>query len=132
MTKPQRIQRSRAKGWRMPGGAIYVGRGSRWGNPFHGHDLASMAAVHFGQRGDTQEGRNHGLAGLHAHWLAGWPQPVPPVLAALLPSPMQDPPKVREIREALAGHDLMCWCAPGLSCHADTLLAIANGPPPAF
>jgi hypothetical protein len=31
---PKRIQRSRAKGWRMPAGAVYVGRGSKWGNPF--------------------------------------------------------------------------------------------------
>jgi hypothetical protein len=33
-TMPQRIQRRRVKGWRMPEGAIYVGRGSKWGNPF--------------------------------------------------------------------------------------------------
>ena len=31
---PTRIQRRRTKGWRMPEGAVYVGRGSRWGNPF--------------------------------------------------------------------------------------------------
>lgn len=31
---PQRIQRKRTKGWRMPPGVVYVGRGSRWGNPF--------------------------------------------------------------------------------------------------
>jgi hypothetical protein len=31
---PQRIQRRRVKGWRMPEGAVYVGRGSKWGNPF--------------------------------------------------------------------------------------------------
>ena len=33
-TTPNRIQRRRLKGWRMPKGAIYVGRGSRWGNPY--------------------------------------------------------------------------------------------------
>ncbi len=31
---PERIQRSRAKGWRMPEGAVYVGRPTRWGNMF--------------------------------------------------------------------------------------------------
>ncbi|HEX7021427.1 MAG TPA: DUF4326 domain-containing protein [Trueperaceae bacterium] len=31
---PKRIQRKRTKGWRTPEGAIYVGRPSRWGNPF--------------------------------------------------------------------------------------------------
>ncbi len=30
---PQRIQRKRTKGWRMPEGAVYVGRPSKWGNP---------------------------------------------------------------------------------------------------
>jgi hypothetical protein len=34
MSGPKRIQRKRSKGWRMPQGAIYVGRPSRWGNPF--------------------------------------------------------------------------------------------------
>ena len=32
--KPKRIQRKRTKGWRMPKGAVYVGRPSKWGNPF--------------------------------------------------------------------------------------------------
>jgi hypothetical protein len=31
---PQRIQRKRSKGWRMPEGAVYVGRPSKWGNPW--------------------------------------------------------------------------------------------------
>lgn len=31
---PQRIQRKRTKGWRMPENTVYVGRGSRWGNPY--------------------------------------------------------------------------------------------------
>lgn len=31
---PQRIQRRRVKGWKMPEGAIYVGRPTKWGNPF--------------------------------------------------------------------------------------------------
>jgi hypothetical protein len=29
-----RIQRKRAKGWRMPEGAVTVTRPTRWGNPF--------------------------------------------------------------------------------------------------
>lgn len=34
MTSPARIQRRRTKGWRMPEGAVYVGRPGVWGNPF--------------------------------------------------------------------------------------------------
>ena len=35
---PRRIQRKRTKGWRIPEGAVYVGRPSRWGNPFYAGD----------------------------------------------------------------------------------------------
>ena len=31
---PKRIQRKRTKGWRMPEGAVYVGRPTKWGNLF--------------------------------------------------------------------------------------------------
>ncbi len=31
---PKRIQRRRTKGWTLPEGVVYVGRPTRWGNPF--------------------------------------------------------------------------------------------------
>jgi hypothetical protein len=31
---PQRIQRKRTKGWKMPPNTVYVGRPNCWGNPF--------------------------------------------------------------------------------------------------
>lgn len=34
MTHPKRIQRKRSKGWRMPDNTVYVGRPTKWGNPF--------------------------------------------------------------------------------------------------
>ena len=34
MTAPKRIQRKRTKGWRMPPNTVYVGRPTKWGNPF--------------------------------------------------------------------------------------------------
>ena len=45
---PQRIQRKRTKGWRMPEGAVYVGRPTKWGNPFQlrtPYGLARVPAV---------------------------------------------------------------------------------------
>lgn len=43
---PQRIQRKRTKGWRMPAGAIYVGRPGRWGNPYKaGRDGSAFDCV---------------------------------------------------------------------------------------
>lgn len=37
MDRPKRILRARIKGWRMPQGAVYVGRPGPWGNKFR-HD----------------------------------------------------------------------------------------------
>jgi len=41
---PQRMQMRRTKGWRRPPGAVYVGRPTKWGNPFsvaeHGREEA--------------------------------------------------------------------------------------------
>lgn len=34
MTAPHRVQRKRTKGYRSPPNTIYVGRPTRWGNPF--------------------------------------------------------------------------------------------------
>lgn len=31
---PVRVQRKRSKGWRMPENTVYVGRPSKWGNPY--------------------------------------------------------------------------------------------------
>ena len=45
-SRPVRIQRRRAAGWRMPAGAVYVGRPTRWGNPYpHNGTPASRAEV---------------------------------------------------------------------------------------
>jgi hypothetical protein len=34
MSKPVRIHRKRSKGWKMPENTVYVGRPTKWGNPF--------------------------------------------------------------------------------------------------
>ena len=31
---PKRIQRKRTKGWKRPDNSVYVGRPTKWGNPF--------------------------------------------------------------------------------------------------
>jgi hypothetical protein len=35
MNKPIRVQRKRIKGWRMPENTVYVGRPTKYGNPFY-------------------------------------------------------------------------------------------------
>ena len=54
MSAPKRIQRKRTRGWRMPEGAVYVGRGSRWGNPFRWESPSAIAAL---ERGEQEAGR---------------------------------------------------------------------------
>ncbi len=46
-----RVQRKRTKGWRMPENTVYVGRGSKWGNPFKvgQHGDASRCVEKFAQ-----------------------------------------------------------------------------------
>lgn len=87
---PRRIQRQRTAGWRKPEGAVYVGRPTKWGNPFPIAGSHSAAVEEF------------------SNWIH------------------KQPDLVSEIKVNLRGRDLMCWCAEGVPCHADVLLAIAN------
>jgi len=100
MSKPKRIQRGRAKGWKMPGNAIYVGRPTVWGNPYvvgaelmNGETLTAEKAVK-----------------LYEQHLA-------------------DNFSERDIRHCLHDKDLACWCELDQPCHADVLLRIANSRP---
>lgn len=40
----KRIQRKRTKGWKMPPNTVYVGRPTKWGNPFTGEDAVEKYA----------------------------------------------------------------------------------------
>lgn len=42
---PKRIQRRRTKGWKMPEGVIYIGRPTKWGNPFPVNKVGNLEAV---------------------------------------------------------------------------------------
>jgi len=57
-TRPQRIQRSRSRGWRMPPDTIYVGRPSKFGNPFrveeHGREQAIAMYEEWLQRAENE------------------------------------------------------------------------------
>lgn len=53
---PARIQRRRTTGWRMPEGAVYVGRPSKWGNPFQYRD-ESRGLVRYGPQHLDRFGR---------------------------------------------------------------------------
>ena len=116
----KRIQRQRTKGWRMPEGAVYVGRPSLWGNPFGDFDLpldVSLTLYRNLARGiwspkpllalDISDEVGAEVYRAHCEWSHR----------------MGDHP-LSMIRTRLAGKDLACWCPLDQPCHADILLEL--------
>lgn len=114
---PERIQRLRASGWRMPAGAVYVGRPTKWGNPFRAVRDGGMWAVvddngveydDYGPFRTKAAALTECVALFHridvAHGL------------------LADRADITE----LTGRDLVCWCPLDQPCHADILLSLAN------
>jgi hypothetical protein len=112
---PRRIQRSRAKGWRMPEGAVYVGRPGVCGNPFQHPDRA--LSVRMFRVWLTGSLRTSALFCERMKVIEG---------KRMLTHRRQV--VLRHALPALRGHDLACWCALDQPCHADVLLELANAP----
>ena len=108
---PQRIQRRRARGWQMPPDTIYVGRPTKWGNPFE-----------VGKQHGTREEclRRYRLLALGYLAISMGVEQVRPQEATHA--------AMCEARRELRGKNLACWCPLGKPCHADVLLEIANSP----
>lgn len=119
---PKRIQRKRAKGWRMPPNTVSVTRPGKWGNPFIVGEYASEIGLPKAFVG--------GLPCGFPYWTSSRPRP-----GLTLITDSAD--AVRRYRDYLTkwpkrsivelrGKNLACYCAPGDPCHADVLLEIAN------
>lgn len=106
-----RIQRRRTSGWRMPEGAIYVGRPTLWGNPLQVSPSLSMGGRY---RQNGREAINLRRAG----------QAVAMYENKLRAGGLDF--SVEDVRAQLRGRSLACWCLPDEPCHADVLLRIAN------
>jgi len=119
-----RIQRKRTKGWRMPEGTIYVGRPTRWGNPYqvgdratvHGHDSDDLI-----EEIEIPVTAAMAVEAFRVHWemrltvfVAGDAEDIAYVAAR------------RAELEELRGKDLACWCPLDQPCHTDVLLELAN------
>lgn len=117
--RPHRIRRSRRKGYRLPDGAIYVGRPTLWGNPF------SVGPSETGGHGSHAR-----CTILHKAWLKGELGDLTlqrmGFCAAQIETLHRKRAAILARLHALAGHDLACWC-PLTSewCHAETYLALA-------
>lgn len=96
---PERVQLSRAKGWRMPADAVKVDRTTRWGNPYRMDPLSAEVVVQLFQAQLARDG---------AWFFKG------------LRTTTED------VRRELRGKRLACWCRLDRPCHADLLLQLAN------
>ncbi|NKS56183.1 DUF4326 domain-containing protein [Rhodococcus hoagii] len=150
---PKRIQRQRTKGWRMPDGAVYVGRGSRYGNPFTLGGPNGLACVPGAVTGADWEYEDRiSTAGMRHDFFHGGGRVTPCEVRNLSRTeavslyrevltkdvvhirdprwirvgPRDNPVTIEGLRRELAGRDLACWCPLSSPCHADILLELAN------
>ena len=127
---PRRIQRRRTKGWRAPAGARYVGRPTRWGNPFVVCPLGDAWIVVDTGRGSAPERVVYTDSEPVVHHTVADAHRAAADLYALHTGPMGryefSDEDLSDLRNMLGGRDLMCWCPEDQPCHADVLLEIAN------
>ena len=117
---PRRIQRMRTKGWRMPPGALYIGRPGRFGNPFPvGPTHAPRQAVaRFRAMLAGRWARLRKLMG------PGYDNEAWDIALFILQLRRRD---ILDHLGDLRGHDLACWCKEGDPyCHGLVLLRLAN------
>lgn len=115
---PVRVQRKRTKGWKMPENTIYVGRGSKWGNPYR--------VVPQFKRGPFDVYLNDWFCGQSTGMEAARLMAVNKFRTAR-ENFHHNIPDDATIRAELAGKNLACWCPLDQPCHADVLLEMANG-----
>jgi hypothetical protein len=126
VTGPQRIQRTRVKGWRMPEGAVYVGRPTRWGNPFKVGEPVPRESPLFPYL--LRAFPTGARLGLLPRLISYRAQTVVDAYGWWF---IEQPALMMSVREELGGRDLACWCPLPASgeedvCHAAFLLAMAN------
>jgi len=94
----KRIQMKRTKGWRKPENTVYVGRPSKWGNPFKvNKDLDAKCSSY-----------RQGIIDQYELWLRKrleWDI---------------------HFLDELKGKDLGCWCPFDKPCHVDVIIKVLN------
>lgn len=104
---PKRIQRKRVRGWRMPEGAVYIGRPTVWQNPYGPPNTSALIPC---------ASREEAVR-LHRE-----------MVAEECTNMRRVPFYIQELR----GKVLACWCREDEPCHGDILLRLANGPAMCF
>lgn len=83
----------------IPEGAVYIGRPTKWGNPFTHIASGTLAKFVVKNRDEAVD--------QYEQWL------------------LQQPELVAQAKKELVGKDLICWCSPQ-RCHGDVLIKVAN------
>ena len=137
--RPQRIQRRRTKGWRMPAGARYVGRPTMFGNLWKvvptppprqcGDDWTLAGPGMFFCYTDELYDAHEFAVTLYREWLTYDLEATALRLARgeLAIDLAKRRGRILGQLGILADRDLACWCPLDLPCHADVLLELANG-----
>ena len=121
----KRIQRKRTKGWKMPDNTVYVGRPTKWGNPFK--LVGDIIYIDAGYRRKTldrwvffEKGNIHRI--IHLYWSMVTKRNIKGDSDIIH---WKDRFKELDLSE-LQGKDLACWCPLDKSCHADVLIELCQ------
>lgn len=106
---PRRLQLSRARGFRLPPGAVSVARPTFWGNPYRAEQRPPLLPE------GAPWGAAEAVAAYELMLASGWRLKRAPGYAI-----------VERAMAELEGLDLACWCRLEEPCHAAVLLAFAN------
>lgn len=128
---PVRVKRERKGGWKMPQNTVYVGRGTKWGNPFKVVEVAGNEWHVVAKENDTwhvllkttnhDEALNFSLKS-YQYWLMPYTHK-----GGDIEKFYQSTAVYESIVLELKGKNLACWCPLDQKCHADILLRLANG-----
>lgn len=130
MPMPDRVQMMRRKGWRKPDHVIYVGRPTRWGNPYVvGEGQVKWTGIIVGPGVGFYDPADQRIADVPLRDGLTAVEAVELYRIDLLGS-LNDHHRhfdgLRDALEELRGHDLACWCSLDEPCHADVLIELAN------
>lgn len=115
---PERIQRKRTRGWKMPPNTVSVTRPGTWGNPFR---VGGWFKIGDGRSGFIWLQAADLYADATFTRITTPDQAVEFYRTFLARYPRRD---IHQLR----GKNLACFCPLDQPCHADVLLVIANAP----
>lgn len=117
MKTVKRIQRKRSKGWKMPENTLYVGRPTKFGNPFTEKDFGRELALILFK--DAVNGIFDATKVNDDIFIRAYK------LNFNFYNRFGEKP-INVIKRELKGKNLACFCGENKPCHADILLQIAN------